>query len=437
MAMSSVSAGQTPRPFHALSHELAECRATVRSFESILPGAFCTFSEIASLSDTAAPYVYLTITDVGSLAVIVPHGAKAFTSSHVVWLDRFDNDAMKREFLGWYGGPSILLNLWHLETGDLGEPLDRFLGILGSDLMGPLCTRLKALGFGRMRLIACQELSSMPLHAARIGENGWADEVVEIAYQPCAQMSRWKRATAPAARSLLAVVVSDYQSSADGQSDDRPLPFAIPEVASVSREFAQCRVLSGSDATRERVLPSLSRGVTHLHMACHGRFVPQAVLTSRLALHGRSGLTLADLQGVDLGSELVVLSACQTALPDARNAPDELIGFPTAFLRSGAQGVIAAQWPVADEAAAILLAAFYRYHMRDGLAPQAALRRAQQWLRGASASEMLLTDWYKAAYKGRAMPETVAKRISYYEKYPSAQPFAKPYFWAGFIYIGI
>jgi CHAT domain-containing protein len=38
-------------------------------------------------------------------------------------------------------------------------------------------------------------------------------------------------------------------------------------------------------------------------------------------------------------------------------------------------------WPVADDSTALLMAKFYELHMGDGLAPPAALRRAQVWLR--------------------------------------------------------
>ena len=118
-------------------------------------------------------------------------------------------------------------------------------------------------------------------------------------------------------------------------------------------------------------------------------------------------------------------------------------------------------WPVSDAATALLIARFYELHMGERLTPPAALRRAQQWLRRATNTDLAayarlavkqgrldtrhvdeidqelseegLTrsrnnaaiEWVDSRAEpasGKKRPDT-AKRV--------ARPYAHPYFWAG------
>ena len=87
-------------------------------------------------------------------------------------------------------------------------------------------------------------------------------------------------------------------------------------------------------------------------------------------------------------SRLVVLSACQTAVIDARRLPDEAIGLPAGLLQAGVPAVIGTLWSVDDLSTTLLMSRFYAYHRQGDpatgegpLSPAAALRRAQAWLR--------------------------------------------------------
>ncbi|HLG14935.1 MAG TPA: CHAT domain-containing protein [Blastocatellia bacterium] len=87
-------------------------------------------------------------------------------------------------------------------------------------------------------------------------------------------------------------------------------------------------------------------------------------------------LRLHDIYNLKLPADLVVLSACQTALgKDIKG--EGLIGLTRGFMYAGAARVAASLWKVDDKATAELMKRFYRGMIRDGLRPAAALQSAQ------------------------------------------------------------
>jgi CHAT domain-containing protein len=87
-------------------------------------------------------------------------------------------------------------------------------------------------------------------------------------------------------------------------------------------------------------------------------------------------LGMADIYDLKLASNLVVLSACSTALGKEVKG-EGLIGLTRGFLYAGASGVTASLWKVDDEATAELMKHFYGGIFQRGLTPAAALREAQ------------------------------------------------------------
>ena len=91
-------------------------------------------------------------------------------------------------------------------------------------------------------------------------------------------------------------------------------------------------------------------------------------------------LRLRDMYNLHLSAELVVLSACDTAL--GKDIEGEgLVGIAHAFISAGSKSVVASLWKVDDRATAALMAEFYRAMLRDGLPPAAALRTAKEKIR--------------------------------------------------------
>jgi CHAT domain-containing protein len=83
-----------------------------------------------------------------------------------------------------------------------------------------------------------------------------------------------------------------------------------------------------------------------------------------------------DIYNMRLAADLVVLSACRTALGrDVRG--EGLVGLTRGFMYAGAPRVAASLWDVRDQQTADLMTRFYQFVLKDGLRPAAALRAAQ------------------------------------------------------------
>jgi len=96
---------------------------------------------------------------------------------------------------------------------------------------------------------------------------------------------------------------------------------------------------------------------------------------------GNGVLLAADVLGLDLlGTELVVLSACETGLGDI-HATEGVYGLRRTFLLAGAQTLITSLWSVPDLATRTLMIELYQ-QILAGQPRSDALRSAQRSIRG-------------------------------------------------------
>jgi CHAT domain-containing protein len=121
-----------------------------------------------------------------------------------------------------------------------------------------------------------------------------------------------------------------------------------------------------------------------IHFATHGLLNNKHPEMSGLvfSLFDRKGepldgfLQLNDIYNLSLSADLVVLSACQTALGKEVKR-EGIVGLTRGFMYAGARGVMASLWKVEDEATAELMKLFYEGVLKQGLTPAAALRAAE------------------------------------------------------------
>ena len=164
-------------------------------------------------------------------------------------------------------------------------------------------------------------------------------------------------------------------------------------------------VALGFEASRTKVLSADLSVYPILHFAGHGlvnSLHPElsGVVMSLFDEEGRPQdgfLRLYDIYNMRLAAELVVLSACQTAL--GREVKGEgLIGLTRGFMYAGAARVVASLWEVNDEATAELMKLFYQ-GIERGERYTAALREAQlKWLERYQEGREKRSPYYWAAF---------------------------------------
>jgi len=138
------------------------------------------------------------------------------------------------------------------------------------------------------------------------------------------------------------------------------------------------------DATQSMVTTGGLDNYRFVHIATHGLLNSLHPELSSIVLslvdrngHPRDGfLQTTDVYNLNLKAELVVLSACQTALGKEVRG-EGLVGLSRAFMYAGTPGVVASLWTVPDLSTAELMTRFYRGMLVDHLCPAAALRQAQ------------------------------------------------------------
>jgi len=155
-------------------------------------------------------------------------------------------------------------------------------------------------------------------------------------------------------------------SYAEPRQSKKALDFAASRTLAVSGELGQYRIVHfATHGVVDRTTPGLSGIALSL---VNQRGQPQ---DGFLRLH--------DIYRLQLPADLVVLSACNTALgKDIRG--EGLNALTRGFMVAGAARVVASLWKVDDRATAELMKHFYSAMLRDGLPPVAALRSAQRAL---------------------------------------------------------
>ncbi len=164
------------------------------------------------------------------------------------------------------------------------------------------------------------------------------------------------------------------------------LPFSRREAESIIAALPAGESFGALDfaASKETVRGGLLAGYRIVHFATHGILNNEHPELSGivLSLVGEDGserdgfLRAHEIYDLDLPAELVVLSACRTALGKEIRG-EGLVGLTQSFLHAGAARVLVSLWSVGDHSTAELMSRFYRHLFAERLRPAAALRQAQ------------------------------------------------------------
>jgi CHAT domain-containing protein len=164
------------------------------------------------------------------------------------------------------------------------------------------------------------------------------------------------------------------------------LRFAAREVEAIRALLPVNRssVWLGASASRETLLGADLRRYRFLHFATHGvlggnGLGESALVLSRFDSRGRPQpalLTSSEIARLHISADLVVLSACDSALGQG-DAGEGATGLGQSFLEAGAKSVLVSLWSVDDRATEELMTQFYRNLLQQRLSPASALRQAQ------------------------------------------------------------
>jgi CHAT domain-containing protein len=179
--------------------------------------------------------------------------------------------------------------------------------------------------------------------------------------------------------------IANDSASARRESFSR-LPFSRIEADEIAKLVPKNSLLkaTGFQANRAMAISPELSSYRIIHFATHGMLNSEHPLLSGLAfsLIDKNGvpqdgfLRMHEIYNLRLPADLVVLSACQTALGEEIRG-EGLVGLTRGFMQAGAQRVVASLWQVDDVATADLMQRFYRRMLKENLRPAAALRAAQ------------------------------------------------------------
>jgi len=166
-----------------------------------------------------------------------------------------------------------------------------------------------------------------------------------------------------------------------GGAEFRPLAFAREEImAAADAAGPDSVVLLGSSATESAVKSAHLSDFEVVHFAAHGienkRIPERAGLVFYPGSRSEDGLWQPrEIRRTNLHADLVVLSACETAVGKIEGE-EGVANLARTFLVAGAKSVIASTWRVNDRMTATLMAQMYSY-LAKGEPVASALRHAQ------------------------------------------------------------
>ena len=218
-------------------------------------------------------------------------------------------------------------------------------------------------------------LRNIPMSVLHDGKQ-FLVENYSIALTPSLQLLDPK----PIAKQKVTALIGGLSEARQGYS---ALPNVKGELQEINKQVPSSSTFLNASFTKQNLTQTLtSLTFPIIHLATHGNFSSEAENTYLLTYDGK--LTIENLYQLlrsnnrsDLEPiELLILSACQTAVGDKRAA----LGLAGMAVRAGARSTIASLWSVDDEATSKFMIALYQSLSSANVTRAESLRLAQQAL---------------------------------------------------------
>jgi CHAT domain-containing protein len=178
---------------------------------------------------------------------------------------------------------------------------------------------------------------------------------------------------------------------------------AIKESIERANPEAEWKIWEGPDANRTNATSDVLSKYRIVHYSTHGKLYSSRPELSGivLSLYDRQGrpqpdffMSLGDVYNMKLSADLVVLSACESALGKEIKG-EGVIGLTRGFMYAGAGRVVSSLWEVDDFHTADLMGRFYQQMLENKLPPPAALKATQAFMW----QKLKLPPYYWAAFQ--------------------------------------
>lgn len=206
--------------------------------------------------------------------------------------------------------------------------------------------------------------------------------------------------------------------------EQNPLPGVAVELETIiDTPWSGISVLNKNFTVENLKLLRQKEDFQILHLATHASFQPGNPSHSYIQFADRK-LTLANLKELDLSNpplELLVLSACQTALGNK----DVELGFSGLALQSGVKSALASFWSVSDAGTLALMSEFYQ-RLKTTLNKSESLQQAQV--------AMIHKQVY--LHTGKLINSRGSVDLPHTLQEETGQDLSHPFYWSSFSLIG-
>ncbi|MBE7385096.1 MAG: tetratricopeptide repeat protein [Leptolyngbya sp. SIO1E4] len=294
-------------------------------------------------------------------------------------------------------------------------------------LIGPMAQQLDQAGIESLIYAPDGVLRYIPLAALHDGEQYLAQRF-SISHVTAASLTDLNLKPQETEGRLLAAACAECSFTvtiADQAFPFADLPFTQTEVEILAEQVDEVDVLLNQAFNPAAMADLPSYRIVHL--ATHAAFVTGAPEESFIVFGSGDIINLRDIRRdwqLD-NAELVVLSACETAVGSAElGSGIEILGLGYQIERAGAQATLASLWKVSDGGTQALMNAFYGALQQADMTKTEALRQAQI---------ALITDDFTAVGGERGTIEIISTETG---QPLTGNDLSHPYYWAPFILIG-